>query len=102
MFDTNMLEFLDLVECEPWEVLRIPEERLFADPLECGEVDYGTYVLHFGKHQGLALQDIPKEYLRWLADQPDRKKYKSARKAKEIVRKYVKECDHGASLQQDR
>ena len=33
--------------------------------------DAGTVVVHFGKHQGKMLCDIPSGYLKWLAENCD-------------------------------
>jgi DNA polymerase-3 subunit epsilon len=49
---------------------------LIFETVSSGHVDaggkiawrHGIAVLNFGKHSGVALQDVPKPYLKWLAD----------------------------------
>lgn len=90
---TQKEEFLELVNCEPEEVSDTPSARRYLDPIAEvrryeGRVS-GSYTLHFGKHKGKRLDEVPREYLEWLAVQDSRGKFKSMRSAKKKIKTYL-------------
>jgi hypothetical protein len=98
--DEATREFMDLVDCEEWEVKDADPDRLKLDATEeadksvarklSGYVDggLGKVEMPFGKHKGLPIEAVPGDYLRWLAWQPD-KGYKSTKKFKVQLRHYM-------------
>jgi len=90
--DAATLEFMEIVECEPWEVLDIPEYKPITE--EDRQRGAGTYQLYFGKHKGKSLHEIPRDYLEWLTTQKPRRRAnpkhrKSFSKAIEMAERYL-------------
>jgi hypothetical protein len=72
--DDALTEFQSLVDCRPEEVLDVatkPAVSLTAtssrkfDPSK-----FSARTMPYGKHKGVSIGEVPKQYLRWLADAP--------------------------------
>jgi Putative quorum-sensing-regulated virulence factor len=50
----------------------------------------GTYKMKFGKHKGEALQDLPEDYLFWLAENLEPERYNNAA--------IIEECENQLKL----
>ncbi len=83
--DERTQVFLALVECDPSEVLDVSRwggrhSTGAPAPGGPGSPSQADPVLHFGKHRGKRLSEIPRDYLAWLADQ------ESAASSKDFLR----------------
>jgi hypothetical protein len=85
--DPKLREFLELVDCEPREVLDIPTGQVLtteelSDECECIDPEarrnsLGEKQVYFGKHGGKKLKDVPLDYLEWaLSQQPTTKGFR--------------------------
>lgn len=86
--------FLTIVRCDPADVLDIPADRLGAESggVPVAETNYaistGDFVLYFGKHKGMRIKDVPRQYLEWMVGQPSKTKsfLKAQRQAVNFLR----------------
>lgn len=92
--DIGTVQFLELVRCEPCDVRDIPAERLGVDATAEAHASEGrcsgTYELPFGKHKGKPLDEVPREYLRWLVKQPSDGGFRKTAKVKRKVALYLR------------
>ncbi len=84
--DTDTLDFLEIVEAEPWEVLDVPDYQPITEADR--QRSAGGFKLYFGKHKGKSLSEIPRDYLEWLV-KPKRHR-KSFNKARRMAAAYLK------------
>ena len=93
----NVHEFLELVDCQPEDVLNIPAQRVHQPPHstpggvdavnETRRLSLGDKPVYFGKHAGKKLKDVPRDYLEWaLGQKPNNKSFrKFQRDAQEFL-----------------
>lgn len=77
--DRNLTLFLELVDCQPEDVIDVPPERLHVNHAAHGEgphcssdelhASLGDKQIYFGMHKGKQFKDVPKEYLEWAIRQ---------------------------------
>lgn len=100
--DEATAEFMELVDCEEWEVKDIPQDRIGVDdptyiPPERIQAGLGSCEMYFGKHRGKLFRDIPKDYLLWLVRQPKMRgvpkgTQRNIERTKQRVWQYLLEC----------
>jgi hypothetical protein len=57
----------------------------------------GTYRLKFGRHKGEKLEDLPEDYLEWLAENLDVEKYNNAAVIEECQKQLLLKQGQGVS-----
>jgi uncharacterized protein (DUF3820 family) len=62
MMDAQTRQFLEVVDCEPAEVLDTAER---LPGLKAAVKGASGITVYFGKHKGLMLGQVPSSYLRW-------------------------------------
>jgi hypothetical protein len=94
--DAGVHRFMDLVDCEPWEVRDIPSHRLnvpstYIDPAR-RQSALGRTEVFFGRHKGKTFEQIPSDYMQWLINQPPIHDAKpTTRKSIEKIKRIAKE-----------
>ena len=58
----RLVEFMELVDCDPSEVLDTVEQIPLMKAAVKGR---GSQVVYFGRYKGSRLSDVPSDYLRW-------------------------------------
>ncbi len=94
---TNLVAFLELVHCQPHQVLDVPPDRLHVDHAAQGEgphhlpvnlrTSIGEQQIYFGKYKGQKLKEVPTNYLIWALSQ--KASDKSFRKFQRKVQDYL-------------
>ena len=85
--DSSTLDFMEIVVCEPWEVLDIPEQKPVTEADR--RRGAGSFQIYFGKYKGLALNEIPRDYLEWLVEFSPTKNRSSFNKARRMAAVYL-------------
>lgn len=99
MYDAATLEFCELVDCDPSEV-RDADPELIATAFEraaetntpaAKNARFGTREMPYGKHKGTTIDNVPRDYLEWLAHSPNGPQATNAsRKFKLQIKAYLK------------
>jgi hypothetical protein len=97
--DADTQEFLELVDCEAWEVMDVDPARRWIDAtaeahrscLPSAKVaGLGGKEMPFGKHKGTPIAAVPRSYLQWLLKQPSGDQYKSTSTFKKQLREWLR------------
>jgi hypothetical protein len=94
--DKNTQTFLDLVDCQPEDVRDVPAGRLDVNhglevanlPPAVRRASLGEKEIHFGKHKGKKLKELPQSYFVWALDRKSPNKF--FRKFQQNARDYLR------------
>lgn len=89
MTDAKTKEFMRIVKCRPEEVRDIPPGRRWSNPPKREPLFKGGPVLTFGVHKGKRMSEVPKDYLRWILEQPPDSKWFA--EAQDEIRRFIGE-----------